>query len=99
MDFFFLKVCCFISVHEKALPAPGFPQGWFYVIEEPRKDGQNAVLDGLTIIAPTRTRYRSVEAAKNHHRTRLKDFPRVSEVFYGHIGVAGEKVPRLEILV
>lgn len=87
-------MCCGIAGNEKALPAPGFPTGWFYVVEKPknRRNHTGTVLDGLVIIAPTRTRYRSVASAKGHQRIVLKDFPRLAEVFHSHIGVTDETI-------
>ena len=86
------QMCCLIPVREKMQPAPGFPRGWNYVIQEPKEGDGTTVLAGLFLYSPTGCLYRSVSAAKRRNSNVLKDFPRVSRDFYRHVGVTDPPV-------
>jgi len=75
-------------------PSAKFPAGWKFIIDEKREGyGPNAGLAppmkgafGLKLLAPTGTEYYSVERAKGHQNTVLKEVS--AKAFYEHIGAS-----------
>jgi len=86
------RICCKLSVEERALPAPFFPLGFrFYFDKEPKKKvyrrtSAHDTLDGLNILLPTGTQsFYSVESILNK-KPSLK--PSVDpEKFYDYVGI------------
>jgi hypothetical protein len=68
------KMCCLSSVSSKALPIPGFPDGWRFIFDE----------IGLRILASNGREYRALEKALGQNRKSLKDVD--VPAFYSYVG-------------